>query len=201
MKRKVLISTLASALVLGGAFAVGAANNDSKTVPTLNNGKSQISIEEAKKIGLKEVAGRVDSVELEGTPNNGLYKVEIDKDLIEYDVYIDAQSGKVHSVVKDDQFDDDDSYDDNGSDGKGSDDTAVAAINTGNTVQTNAGTISQDEAIKIAEGAVNGKMYEIDRDEDDGFNLYEVELTTDRGKAEVDIDAATGKVLKVEYDN
>ena len=31
--------------------------------------------------------------------------------------------------------------------------------------------------------------------------LYEVELQTDKGKAEVDIEASTGKVLKVEWDD
>ena len=30
---------------------------------------------------------------------------------------------------------------------------------------------------------------------------YEVELQTDRGEAEVDIEARTGKVLEVEYDD
>jgi uncharacterized membrane protein YkoI len=52
-----------------------------------------------------------------------------------------------------------------------------------------------------AEKAVNGKMTEIKKDKDDGFTKYEVELKTARGEAEVDIDAATGKVLDVEYDD
>ena len=42
---------------------------------------------------------------------------------------------------------------------------------------------------------------EIDKDEDDGIIKYELELNTDRGEAEVEIDASTGKVLDVEWDD
>ena len=73
------------------------------------------------------------------------------------------------------------------------------SVNANNTQINN--TISQAQAIKIAEEAVNGKMTEIDKDQDDGLLQYEVELRTDRGKAEVDVDASTGKVLKVEFDD
>ena len=61
--------------------------------------------------------------------------------------------------------------------------------------------ISQADAIAIAEKAVNGKVVEIEKDKDDGLIKYEVELKTDRGEAEVEIDASTGKVLDVEWDD
>ena len=61
--------------------------------------------------------------------------------------------------------------------------------------------ISQDDAIAIAEKAANGKVVEIELDEDDGFLKYDVELRTDRGEAEVEIDASTGNVLEVELDD
>ena len=44
-------------------------------------------------------------------------------------------------------------------------------------------------------------MVEIELDEDDGFFQYDVELRTDRGEAEVEIDAITGNVLEVELDD
>ena len=74
-----------------------------------------------------------------------------------------------------------------------------SSVNANNTQINN--TISQAQAIKIAEEAVNGKMTEIKKDQDDGILQYEVELGTDRGKAEVDVDVSTGKVLKVEFDD
>jgi uncharacterized membrane protein YkoI len=193
MKRKVLIGTLASALVLGGAFAVGATNNDgSNSVEGINQSENEmITIEEAKKTALKEVDGKVESIELERKRDKMLYEVEIEKDHRDYDVYIDASTGKLYSVHQDDDFDDD------------SDDYEKVDPSTinGNATETNEGTISQTEAVKIAEKAVNGKMYEIEKDEDDGFFKYEVELKTDHGEAEVEIDAVTGKVLEVEFND
>ena len=62
-------------------------------------------------------------------------------------------------------------------------------------------TISQADATAIAEKAVNGKVVEIEKDEDDDLIKYEVELKTDRGEAEVEIDASTGKLLDVEWDD
>jgi uncharacterized membrane protein YkoI len=44
-------------------------------------------------------------------------------------------------------------------------------------------------------------VIEITKDEDDGFIKYEIELKTDRGEAEVEIHASTGKVLDVEWDD
>jgi|SRR3954467_5128161 len=221
MKRKVLIGTVVSALVLGGAFVVGASNNDdsnsskSTTSDSLNSiSKSEnekISIEEAETIALKEVKGIVDSVELKQKSDKVFYKVEVENDDLEYDVYIDAITGKVTSVNQDDQYNDDfdddqydddkndDKYDDNSDDDLVGDDDDSLSVNANNTQINN--TISQAQAIKIAEEAVNGKMTEIDKDQDDGLLQFEVELRTDRGKAEVDVDASTGKVLKVEFDD
>lgn len=206
MKRKVLIGTVVTALVLGGAFIVGASNNDDSNPlraasdHSLNNtnkiDNEKITIEEAKTIALKEVNGEVESIELEQKLDKLLYKVKIAKDNVEYDVYIEASTGKVSSVNQDDNNDDDIVGDDDGSNIKQKDSSAVNAINT----QINE-TISQDQAIKIAEEAVNGKMTEIKKDQDDGILQYEVELGTDRGKAEVDVDVTTGKVLKVEFDD
>ncbi|WP_347403254.1 PepSY domain-containing protein [Gracilibacillus dipsosauri] len=57
------------------------------------------------------------------------------------------------------------------------------------------------DATTIAEKAVNGRMIEISKDEDDEFIKYEVELKTDRGEADVEIDASTRKVLEVKWDD
>ena len=171
----------------------------------------KISIEEAETIALKEVNGIVDSVELKQKSDKVFYEVEVEKDDLEYDVYIDAITGKVTSVNQDDQYDDDfdddqydddkndDKYDDNSDDDLLGDDDDSSSVNGNNTQINN--TISQAQAIKIAEEAINGKMTEIDKDQDDGLLQYEVELRTDRGEAEVDVDASTGKVLKVEFDD
>ena len=147
MKRKVLIGSLASVFVLGGAFAVGATNNDgSNSVEGTNQSENKIiTIEEAEKAALKEVAGKVENIELlERKRDQMMYEVEVEKDHIDYDVYIDAHTGELYSVNQEDDFDDDDSVA-----SKSDDDSTV----NGNSRQTNEGTISQAEAINIAEKA------------------------------------------------
>jgi uncharacterized membrane protein YkoI len=61
--------------------------------------------------------------------------------------------------------------------------------------------ISEQQAIEIAEEAVNGTVTEVELDEDDNQYIYELELNTSQGEAEVEVDAVTGKVLEKEYDN
>lgn len=181
MKKKLLIGTLGAALVFGGAFAVGAAkNDDGRTVEQPKTERTLLSVDEVKNIALKEVDGFIEEIELESKSGNKVYEVEIEKDEVDYDLTIDAYSGEVYTVNHDD--DDDDNY-------------------RANDVQNKQNIISQGEAAAIAEKTVNGKVIEIERDNDDGVIKYEVELRTDRGEAEVDIDATTGKVLEVEWND
>ena len=101
-----------------------------------------------------------------------MYEVEIEKDDVDYDLSIDAYTGEIYSFDRDD------------------DDW-----------NQNTNIISNTDAMAIAEKAVNGNVVEIEKDEDDGIIKYEVELKTDHGEAEVEIDASTGKVLEVEWGN
>jgi uncharacterized membrane protein YkoI len=182
MKRKVLIGTLGAALVFGGAFAVGATNNDNVSTVDTNktkNEKTFLSTDEVEKIALQEVAGVVEEIELEKKSGKVIYEVDIEKDDVDYDLYIDAYSGEIYTIDRDVDDDDDN-------------------LNPSNSGQYNKNIISQADAIAIAERAVNGKVVEIEKDADDGFIKYEVELQTDRGEAEVEIDADDGKVLEVE---
>ena len=176
MKKKMIIGTLSAVFVLGGAFAVGASNNDdgTKVEAKANNTKTILGYDEVKKIALQKVDGVVEEIELEREANTAVYEVDIEKDDIDYDLHIDAYSGEVYSVDRDD--DDDDNF------------------------SNYKNVISQADAIAIAEKAANGKVVEIELDEDDGLLKYEVELRTDRGEAEVEIDASTGNVLEVELD-
>ena len=146
-----------------------------------NNTKTFLGIDEVKKVALQEVNGVVEDIELEKEANKAVYEVDIEKNDIDYDLYIDPYSGEIYSVDRYDHNDDDD--------------------NLSNSNQNNKNIISQADATAIAEKAVNGKVVEIEKDEDDGLIKYDVELKTDRGEAEVEIDASTGKVLDVEWDD
>ena len=177
MKKKMIIGTLSAALLFGGAFAVGASNiDDGKKVDNKTNDvKTVLSTEEVKKIALQEIAGTVEEIELERKSDKVVYGVEVEKDNFDYDLYIDAYSGEIYTINHDDDH--------------------ISPLNNKQNM------ISQADATTIAEKEVNGKVVEIERDEDDGFYKYEVELRTDRGEVEVEIDAVTGKVLEVEWDD
>lgn len=63
-----------------------------------------ISYEKAREIAVNQVGGsnvRVDDVELDRNRRHGVYyEVELQKDLLEYSVKVDAKTGKVLSVQK-----------------------------------------------------------------------------------------------------
>lgn len=61
--------------------------------------------------------------------------------------------------------------------------------------------ISQAEAIAIAEKAVNGKVHSIEKEYDDGRIKYEFELSTNKGEVDVEVDALTGEILEMDYDD
>ena len=113
MKKKLVIGTLGAALVFGGAFAVSATNNDD--ISTTNKTKVEktfLSTDEVEKIALQEVAGIVEEIELEKQAGKSVYEVDIEKDDIDYNLHIDAYSGEIYTIDRDD--DDDNNYSHNG---------------------------------------------------------------------------------------
>lgn len=180
MNKKFAVISLAGAVLLGGAVAAGAADTNGKgsTGSKIEAVQDLITVEEAKKIALSEAEGRVESIELERANGNQYYEIDIENGTEDFDIKINALDGKVISFNK--ERDDDDDNDQS--------EKEVYGENI----------ISEQKAIEIAEKEVNGTMKEIEIDEDDGQILYEVELQTKKGEADVDIDAETGKVLKVE---
>ncbi|KAF0817917.1 hypothetical protein KIS4809_3101 [Bacillus sp. ZZV12-4809] len=173
MNKKFAVISMAGAILLGGAVAAGAADTNGKEAV-----QDVISIEEAKKIALSEAEGKVESIELEREKGKQVYEIDVDNGKEDFDIKINALDGEVISVKKE----------------QDDDDQSEKEINAENI-------ISEQKAVEIAEQEVNGTMKEIELDEDDGQILYEVELKTNKGEADVDIDAESGKVLKVELDD
>ncbi|RKD21142.1 hypothetical protein BEP19_15270 [Ammoniphilus oxalaticus] len=63
-------------------------------------------------------------------------------------------------------------------------------------------TISKEEAKEIAQKQVKGRVLYVDLDRDDGVLKYEVIILTDKDQVyEVEINANTGQVIKVEQEN
>lgn len=183
MNKKFAVISLTGALLLGGAVAAGAADTNGKgsTGSKKEAAQDMITVEEAKKIALSEAEGRVESIELERANGKQYYEIDIENGKEDFDIKVHALDGEVISINKERNDDNDD-------------DQSEKEVNRENV-------ISEQKAIEIAEKEVNGTMKEIEIDEDDGQILYEVELQTNKGEADVDIDAETGKVLKVELDD
>ena len=68
------------------------------------------------------------------------------------------------------------------------------------TVNETSDLISREEAIQIAEKSVNGKAYSFEMDEDDGQIEYEIELKTDRGEVEIEMNGRNGEIIEIDYD-
>ncbi|MFO1442716.1 PepSY domain-containing protein [Bacillus sp. Bva_UNVM-123] len=188
MKNKFIIGAVSAAIILGGAVAVGATKNDLPNVSLQNvansigttSNKEILSYDEAVKIALSKAEGIVESVELENKRGKHYYEIEIDDIDAEYEIHIDAYTGEI--LFFDEDKDDDDRVIDKGA-------TQQPAQNK---------YISTKKAIEMAEKAVNGKVVEIDRDDDNGLVIYEIELKTSKGEVELELDAVSGKVLKIE---
>lgn len=60
--------------------------------------------------------------------------------------------------------------------------------------------IDSDTALGIALKEFPGKATEVELDEDDGRLLYEIEIESSKGEAEMEIDAYTGEILAIEID-
>ncbi|WP_186380816.1 PepSY domain-containing protein [Paenibacillus xylanexedens] len=201
-KTKLWIGSLSAAVLLGGSAvaASGSVNGQSvQTTPTStsqsttqnqsNTGKL-LTVTQAKAAALKAADGngKVDDVDLERRNGQIIYEVEIDRrgsnDVV---VRLDAYTGKVLAVVNDD--DDDDDY------------NGAVTNNSSSKSASNQVKLTVAQASDIALKQVTGaKVTKVELDHDDGRYVYEIELRTAQGEADVDIDANTGKVLSFDQD-
>jgi uncharacterized membrane protein YkoI len=66
---------------------------------------------------------------------------------------------------------------------------------------TTGSTLSVEEAAKIALNKVNGTITEVEKEWEHGKLEFDFEIQTNRGEAEVRVDAQTGEVTRVEFDD
>ncbi|MGG3894373.1 PepSY domain-containing protein [Geobacillus stearothermophilus] len=203
MNKKFLIPALALSIVGGGI--VGAtfkhdAFAASKTQATKEvsdeqeqdqlQAKAKITEKEAIDIALQHVKGKENGTELENEDGAVVYAVEVKDDQGKLaDVKVDAQTGAVVKIDKNDQ----DKAEGEVSDNETSDDVEGSEANSVN--------ITKEEATTIALHQVSGKVTEATIEKDHDETVYSITVQTNNGKQEVKIDAETGKVVKVEADD
>jgi uncharacterized membrane protein YkoI len=152
MKKKVLIGVVSSLLVLGGAFAVGASKNDTRSDDSihLDDKSSLINLGTQSLPEMKE--GQ--KIELETEHGQTFYKIESDDD-----------------------------------------------SSNSTTSQSDTSAISVEEAAKIATNEVNGTVTEVEKEMEHGRMEYKFEIQSNQGEVDVRVDAETGKITRVEFDD
>lgn len=196
---KIFTAAIAGAVLIGG-ISVGAEalkNEDTKEnlkqvqVATTSKEEAGITLSEASDIVLAKVENGVIK-EAEKDRENGrlVYEIEVKNDQYEFDFKVDASNGEIIKEEKEER------------DGKKA---SVTGGNENAEAGENEAVISIDEAIGIAKKEAPGKLEDIELERENGKLVYEVEIENfengDDEDVTVYIDAITGKVLFVEWDD
>lgn len=95
--------TLAGLVSLGMVSAAFADTDDLLEMQQKAEAFELITVDEAKNVATQTKPGFVDDIDLDGTGMGYQYEVEVaDKDGMEWDIYIDAKTGEVLNVKRDD---------------------------------------------------------------------------------------------------
>jgi len=175
----ILVIILMGGLIVTATFIwYRSSNNDSITGQVT---AQRISEEQARTIALNAVKGTIKKIELEQEKGRYIYEVEVDKDGTEFEVSIDSVAGKVIDIEKEIK----------------EENSEVEAL-----TQSSGSTISEDEAIRIAEDRLGSSfdLEEIDTGSYRGIKAWELEFESGSEEAEVIIDMETGEILNIEYE-
>lgn len=158
-----------------------------------NNSKS-ITIGEAKKIALKEVAGEVVLASEESDDGKIYFDIDVLKDNVLHEFEI-SSTGKITKHEKDTQTDD------------SSNNQTTTGTDSNTNTNTNNGTsqtktlISAEEANRIAINKVGGgnvTSNDLDDDNDDASKHYEIEIDFNNKEYDLIINAYTGDIVSFE---
>jgi uncharacterized membrane protein YkoI len=173
-------------LVLGSIAMVAGANQNSDKATSNGTKKDNIlTTDEVIAKALTIVDGTVTEVELERKLTGAIYEVEIKKDGFEYDLDLDAVTGKV--LKKDKSKDDNDDQAD-------LDDNSTK-------IDSSKVPITTEAAIETALKEATGTVTDVEFETEDAQTFYDIEIVDGSKEVEVKVDAITGAVLSVEQDD
>lgn len=174
---KSIIIVLSIAGISTAALAVEqAVSSNSNTSEAMAAAQSKISLEQAITIAEKTIKGDVISADFDqnGRSAEGNYEIKLVANNTEYEVKVDANTGKVLQN-KQEKLDKED----------------MAEYN-----DMKKSKISLNQAIKQANQSVNGKVTEAGFDIDFGKPVYKVEIAKGTQVHKVIIDSMTGKIIR-----
>lgn len=169
MNKWMIIPALAGAVVLGGVALINGSEMNE-----VHAAEKFISLKEAKALAVKKVGGKVTEIELDKTKTGYMYEVEVLAKGIEYDLDIDAQTGK---VVIDKQ-------------------KAQKVVKVEQPQVAGAKLLTKDQAIAIATKKAKGTVTKAKLDHDDGRKHYDIEIKDGTYEYDFEIDATTGQIIE-----
>ena len=171
-----------------------------------NPDDAQLTSTEIKELVKNKYPGDITELELERKNGQLVYEVEIEGPQGEYEMKLDASTGEVLKLEEKPRKA---SKGSNGSQQANDRKDDRATQNNGDEPnQTNDGQssaertrMSIDEAKETALNEIPGTIDEIELERDDGRLIYEVEIETDNREAEVEVDAYTGEIIMISWDD
>lgn len=148
-----------------------------------NNSAQALTLDEAQKIALAEVDGKVVKAIEETDDGRNYYEFDIIANDQLHELEVDASNGKITKNEINDDY-------------------VPSTTETNNQNNTQATIITSEEAQKIAMDRVgnNGYLVKCELDTDDGIQKYEIEIKNGRIEYEIDINASSGEIIKYEED-
>ena len=198
MKIKRNIAIGLGAIMIAGISIVGvsqiSANAQNKAATnTTTQQQATITEAEAKELIAKKVPG-AEIIKFKLEKDDGIlqYDATLVKDNMEYDIDVDANTGKILSLEKE-VYDEEDKLEDQTISKESNKDE--------NTTEAKENYISREEAKKIMKNKASGAtLVDFEFDMDDGRAEYEGELVGNNIEYDVVLDATTGAVIEFEKD-
>ena len=157
-----------------------------------SSAESELSADEISSLISQQYPGEIKELGLDSSDGNHVYHAVIESHGNRYNLLLDARNGEVLQLkVSEPHFsaEEDDRPKENG------EDTWNPPKKAGNNSM-----LTEEEAVNIAQEEFAGKVTDVELDEEDGRRIYEIEIERGEDEATVEIDAYTGKVLKLEID-
>lgn len=148
-----------------------------EVAPQTTSQTREISPEEAKSVALSAVPGTFQKLEVETENGKPVYEVEIKSQNVVQEVKIDLQ-GRILGIETDE-------------------DEEISSSE----LEKIDGLITEERAKEIALERVAGKVIDFETEREGNRIVYGVEVDDGTEIAEVEIDASTGEILEVEYDD
>jgi uncharacterized membrane protein YkoI len=197
---KTIATFVFSILMLMCATYVSAQEKNDKPDAKLAK-QAKITMEQARETALKRVSGTIEDGELEKEKGKLVYSFDIrTSDKMITEVWVDAKSGEIINVEKEDaQKEDAEKKQDNKKDDD--DEESDASQKANQAKYAKQAKITMDEAKAIALKEKSGTITDQELEKKKGRILYSFDVRTADGKVfDIEVDAKTGKVLKVEED-